>query len=81
MKQIDRLAIKLETEMKLKDQPVNHLNFYKAGFLEAFNLLNAIVDEELKKVEEYPWMGERKHTLIVYRRRFEKLLSEMEEDL
>lgn len=63
------------------DFPKNEVLPYRYGFEEGFETAFKVIKEELeieiKKVEQYPMMGERIFALKLYIGKMDKMLSEM----
>lgn len=51
-----------------------------SGFKSAFNVINELIDAEITKVSDFPWMGERIHALKLYKRKMNEKLEEMEKE-
>lgn len=53
---------------------------FEHGFRQAFKLINESIDKEIIKIEEYPWMGERIHSLKLYKKKVNEVLKDMEQE-
>lgn len=56
------------------------IGWFEIGFKSAFEIINESLEEEIKKVNEYPWMGERIMTLKLYQKKIASVLKDMEQE-
>lgn len=52
----------------------------EAGFKEAFKIIDEHLTQELNKLEQYPFMGERIMALKIYKAKIANILVEMEKN-
>jgi len=53
---------------------------FELGFKKAFEIIDESLVKELKRVEEFPFMGERIMTLKVYKAKIKEILADMEKN-
>lgn len=69
------------TSLAAKNDAVmsEEIAWFEIGFKSAFEIINESLESEIKKVNEYPWMGERIMTLKLYQKKIAEVLKDMEQ--
>lgn len=77
---LNTLASKFVFNSSSNPYIIDEKDFYVLGFKEAFKIIDESINKEIQKIEEYPWMGERIHTLKLYQKKINDVLKDMEQD-